>query len=47
MERTMCEVELQLNEKLLSLYQTHKPFVYRQNDETDHLPMAAEDLKKN
>lgn len=46
MERTMCEVELQLNEKLLSLYQTHKPFVYRQNEEDDNLPMAAEDLKK-
>lgn len=44
-DRTMCEVELQLNEKLLSLYQNHKPFIYRQNSATDHLPMAAEEIQ--
>ena len=46
-ERTMCEVELQLNEKLLSLYQTHNPIVYRQSEENSNLPMAAEELIKN
>ena len=45
LERTMCEVELLLNEKLLSLYQKHKPFIYRQNEEASNLPMAAEELK--
>ena len=39
----MYEVELLLNEKLLSLYQKHKPFIYRQNEDPDNLPMAAED----
>ena len=43
MDRTMCEVELMLNEKLLSLYQKHKPFTYRQSEEGSHLPMAAEE----
>ena len=42
-DRTMYEVELLLNEKLLSLYQKHKPFIYRQNEDPDNLPMAAED----
>ena len=41
-DRTMYEVELLLNEKLLSLYQKHKPFIYRQSEED--LPLAAEEL---
>ena len=44
LNRTMYEVELLLNEKLLSLYQKHKPIIYRQNEEETHLPMAAEKL---
>lgn len=43
-DRTMYEVELLLNEKLLSLYQTPQPTIYRQNDEGTNLPMAAEEL---
>ena len=43
-DRTMYEVELLLNEKLLSLYQKHKLVDYRQNEENTHLPMAAEKL---
>lgn len=45
LEHTMCEVELRLNEKLLSLYQKHEPFIYRQNEEDNNLPIAAEELK--
>ena len=41
LDRTMYEVELLLNEKLLSLYQKHKPAIYYQNEE-NNLPMAAE-----
>lgn len=41
LDRTMYEVELLLNEMLLSLYQKHKPAVYYQNEE-NNLPMAAE-----
>jgi DNA mismatch endonuclease (patch repair protein) len=42
-EQTMNEVELLLNEKLLSLYSKHTPFYY--NTEEEHsLPMAAEAL---
>ena len=41
LDRTMYEVELLLNEKLLSLYQKHKPAIYCQNEE-NNLPMAAE-----
>lgn len=44
LERTMGEVELLLNEKLLSLYQTHKPYIYHQNEDDNNLPMAAEEL---
>ena len=44
LNRTMYEVELLLNEKLLSLYQKHKPAIYRQNTATKNLPMAAEKL---
>jgi DNA mismatch endonuclease (patch repair protein) len=47
LERTMGEVELLLNEKLLSLYQTRKPFIYHQNDDDNNLPMAAEELNNN
>ena len=43
LDRTMYEVELLLNEKLLSLYQKHKPVIYRQKEEETHLPMAAEE----
>ena len=41
-EQTMTWIELLLNEKLLSLYQKHNPFVYRQSEESAHVPMAAE-----
>lgn len=41
LDRTMYEVELLLNEMLLSLYQKHKPAIYCQNEE-NNLPMAAE-----
>lgn len=41
LDRTMYEVELLLNEMLLSLYQKHKPAIYYQNEE-NNLPMAAE-----
>ena len=47
LERTMGEVELLLNEKLLSLYQTRKPFIYHQNEDDNNLPMAAEELNNN
>ena len=43
MDRTMYEVELLLNEKLLSLYQKHKPVVYRQNEEAAKRQRAAEE----
>lgn len=43
-DRTMCEVELLLNEKLLSLYQKHKPVFYRQNKENGNLSIAAEEI---
>lgn len=45
-EQTMTEVELLLNEKLLSLYSKHTPFVYRTEEESS-LPMAAEALDYN
>ena len=41
-DRTMCEVELLLNEKLLSLYSKHTPFQYH-TEEEGPLPMAAEE----
>jgi DNA mismatch endonuclease (patch repair protein) len=43
-EQTMTEVELLLNEKLLSLYNKHKPFYYHTEEESP-LPMAAEELQ--
>ena len=42
-EQTMNEVELLLNEKLLSLYSKHTPFYYN-TEEEQPLPMAAEAL---
>ena len=42
-EKTMTEVELLLNEKLLSLYNKHKPFYYHTEEESP-LSMAAEEL---
>ena len=42
LERTMREVELALNNNLLSLYR-HKPIPYFSDEEDEHLPMAAED----
>ena len=42
-EQTMTQVELLLNEKLLSLYSHHIPFHYQTEEETP-LPMAAEEL---
>ena len=42
LERTMRQVELALNNNLLSLYR-HKPIPYFSNEEDEHLPMAAED----
>ena len=43
-EQTMTQVELLLNEKLLSLYSKHTPVEYRANEEAP-LPMAAEELE--
>ena len=43
-EQTMTEVELLLNEKLLSLYNKHKPFHYH-TEEEGSLPLAAEELQ--
>ena len=45
-EQTMTQVELLLNEKLLSLYSHHIPFHY-QTEEEPPLPMAAEALDYN
>ena len=45
-EQTMTEVELLLNEKLLSQYSKHIPFVYRTEEESS-FPMAAEALDYN
>ena len=45
-EQTMTQVELLLNEKLLSLYSHHVPFHY-QTEEEPPLPMAAEALDYN
>ena len=42
-DRTMYEVELLLNNKLLSLYQNHKPAIYSHDEENVDLPMAAEE----
>lgn len=42
-EQTMNEVELLLNNKLLSLYSKHTPFQYLTEEEST-LPMAAETL---
>ena len=42
-EQAMTEVELLLNEKLLSLYSKRIPFVYRTEEESS-LPIAAEEL---
>ena len=42
-EQTMNEVELLLNNKLLSLYSKHTPFQYHTQEESP-LPMAAEAL---
>ena len=42
-EHTMSEVELLLNNKLLSLYSKHTPFQY--HSEEYPLPMAAEELQ--
>ena len=41
LEHTMREVELLLNEKMLSLYR-HKPVPYATEEEADQLPVAAE-----
>lgn len=41
-DQTMNGVELLLNEKLLSLYSKHKPFLYHTKEESS-LPMAAEE----
>ena len=43
-EHTMSEVELLLNEKLLSLYSKHTPFHYH-TEEEGPLPLAAEELQ--
>ena len=45
-EHTMGQVEILLNEKFLSLYQTHKPIAYNQNEINRDLPMAAETYPK-
>lgn len=42
LEHTMREVELLLNENMLSLYKKHMPIPYTTNEETP-LPMAAEE----
>jgi DNA mismatch endonuclease (patch repair protein) len=42
LDHTMRDVELLLNENLLSLYR-HKPLPYRNNDEESSLPAAAEE----
>lgn len=42
LEHTMREVELLLNENLLSLYKKHTPIPYSTEEETP-LPMAAEE----
>ncbi len=42
LERTMREVELLLNENMLSLYR-RKPIPYNIEEEEGQLPMAAED----
>ena len=41
LENTMREVEMLLNENMLSLYR-HKPLPYRTDEEDGQLPMAAE-----
>ena len=38
----MHEVELLLNDNLLSLYKQHSPLPYRTEEEDTPLPMAAE-----
>ena len=45
-EQTMTEVELLLNEKLLSLYSKHTPFHYH-TEEENPLPIAAETMDYN
>lgn len=44
-ERTMQEVELMLNEKLLSLYRKNGPVVYRQRENDGDLLIAAENFE--
>ena len=41
-ERTMLEVELLLNEKLLSLYRPYNPIPYDDKEEACHISIAAE-----
>ena len=42
LDHTMREVELLLNENMLSLYKKHTSLPYRSDDEDGQLPMAAE-----
>ena len=42
-EHTMREVELLLNDNLLSLYKHHTPIPYPTEDEDSQLPLAAEE----
>ncbi len=42
LDHTMCEVELLLNDNLLSLYKHHTPIHYTIEEEDAPLPMAAE-----
>ena len=42
-EQTMLEIEVLLNENLLSLYRGHKPVAYNTRGDETQLPMAAEE----
>ena len=46
LEHTMREVELLLNDNMLSLYKRHKPIPYPTEEEGSPLPMAAEAFTK-
>ena len=43
LDHTMREVELLLNENMLSLYKKHTPIPYRSNEEESNLLAAAEE----
>ena len=43
LDHTMREVELLLNDNLLSLYKHHTPVPYNTEEEDAQLPMAAEE----